>query len=134
MNLKKGVFSIFLLMVIMLSLAACNASDAAADLRAGEWNAANDFAEVTLTVNEEGTAITQVVVDYECESNGVSLSGLLNLGASGEGWPIKNGKFTIDFLDTSAQLNMTGRFNSQNNQVAGTFKIGACSGKWEAER
>lgn len=134
MIIKKGMLLVISLIVIALVLVGCNSSDATADQRAGLWQATNDFADVTLTVNENGTAVTKAVVDYECGSGGVSFSETLTLEASGEGWPIKNGKFTLDFLDTSVQLKLTGTFNADNTQAAGTLKARSCSGKWEASR
>lgn len=134
MIIKKSVSLLFSLVIISLLLVGCNNSDATADLRAGEWKATNDFADITLTVNDDGTAITKAIVEYECGSGGISLSETLTLEASGEGWPIEKGKFALDFLDTSVQLKLTGTFNADNTQAAGTLKARSCSGKWVAVR
>jgi hypothetical protein len=118
------------LTLIMLLLAGCNT--APADVREGEWRASTDFGNLTLVVNESGTAITEAVVQYKCGSGGITFSETVTINPTGEGFPIKNNKFDLNFEST--HIRIQGKFSGDNTQVTGTLTARSCSGKWESAR
>ena len=133
--MKKNIVlisMIFGLAIVLLS--GCSNTEASTIARSGDWNGTSDLGTILLTVNADGTAVTQAMVNYSCTSNGVALSESLTLSGDEKGWEIKNGKINIDFLDTSVQLKITGKFNSDNSKIAGKIVVRSCSGKWEATR
>jgi hypothetical protein len=129
MKLQNTRYLIYLTL-IMLLLVGCNT--APADVRAGEWRASTDFGNLTLIVNESGTAITKAIVEYKCSSGGVTRSGTVTFDLKGEGLPIENNRFDLNFEST--QIRVQGKFSSDNTQATGKVTALSCSSKWESSR
>ena len=133
MNTKRVQLVIFSLFIFLI-LAGCSSNpDIAVDMRSGEWLASSDIGNITLTVNESGTAVTEAVVEYECKVGSLMYLDTVNITGEGEGWPIKGNKFVIDdFMKSDLEMKIQGNFSEDNTQVSGTLIVRGCSGEWKS--
>jgi len=131
MNKNKIQLEIFSLLIVLF-LAGCSSNpDIAVDTRSGEWLASSDIGNITLMVNDSGTAVTEVVVEYECKVGSLMYLDTVNLTGEGEGWLIKRNQFVIDdFMKSDLEMKIQGNFSEDNTQISGTLIVRGCSGDW----
>ena len=132
MDSRKWSGLLVSLTLIALLVAGCGPS-APPETRAGKWKATTDFGEFTLTVDPSGTTITSIEYSYQsCSdaiiSGSVTFSGTIDLD---EGLPIENDKFTME-IGGIASMEFEGKFSRDGTRASGSWKAGACSGKWTA--
>jgi hypothetical protein len=105
---------------------------------AGTWNGTADFGSFTFDVNDAGTGITAVSLDYSNYTcGGVTRSGGMSISYS-SAVPITNNAFTLHGISNSnSSLTLTGKFTSSNT-ASGTFTTTmygtTCLGNWTATK
>jgi len=99
------------------------------ETRAGDWNAKTAFGELTMTINDTGTAITKIHININC--NGISGEAIL----APSPWSIdENGAFTVESKTGGIGSTIKGTFQGDARKATGTWEVHGCSGNWEASR
>lgn len=102
--------------------------------RAGDWEAAADFGEFVFTVNEDGSAITQIDYtfdDFSCSGN--VASG--NEDFAGD-WAITDHRFAIENTNPANGdvYRVQGEFDQDEVHASGTWELvvsgSSCTGSW----
>jgi hypothetical protein len=157
MNSKKLLRRVFVLTFITLLLTGCGPGQifgptitptptltpipptATNLLAAGDWVVNTDFGKLVFTIGVSGTEITKLSVQFSDWTCGpVTDSRTIEIEPVGKGWPITDGKFSIEDVLNSNDQNMkfSGTYDAANQKFSGTWDEVSfdtkCSGTWEA--